>query len=96
MSDITASAMFEAAAAEARAESRRHWASGGDGDRKYPLQPLARFWLLPNPRDPDGILFLNARGVRVLCAIDALLMMGDADAIEGLIHREITRVPECP
>lgn len=31
---------LEAAAAEARKASRRHWAEGGWADRKYPRQPI--------------------------------------------------------
>jgi hypothetical protein len=91
--DITETELFRAAAAEARDESRRYWAANNE---KHPLHKEARFWPLQRPRDPDGILFLNARGVRVLSAILELLQFGDVGAIESLIFREITRVPECP
>jgi hypothetical protein len=93
MSDVTQSATFAEAASEARAESRNYWAANND---KHPLHGTARFWPLQRPRDPDGVLFLNARGVRVLCAILELLEFSDIKAIESLIFREITRVPECP
>lgn len=83
-------ALFIEAAAEARAQSRRYWAKGGNADRKYPVQKLPRFWPLPKPRNPDP--FLNPHSVRVLYAIHELLMNRDFDAIESLIAREIEKV----
>ena len=94
--DITQAAWFNQAAAEAREASRRYWAKGGPADKRFPVQPEARFWPIAPPADPEGVLFINARGVRVLCTIHELLTVGDVDAIESLIIREITRVPECP
>ena len=85
--DITESAMFRQAAIKARVESKRYWAG-------RPKHEEARFWPLPKPRDPHGILFLNARGVRVLHAILELLEFHDIEAVKSLIFREITRVSE--
>ena len=49
--DITQSALFLEAAAEAREASRRYWAKGGAADRKYPLQEIPDWWW---PIGPDG------------------------------------------
>jgi hypothetical protein len=89
---LPAYSFLDEAAAEARAESRRYWRNGGN---EHPIHAPAHFWPLPRLRDPEGILFLNARGVRVLCAILELIEFRDFEAIESLIFREITRVPEC-
>ncbi len=86
--DITKTAMFAEAATEARGRVR------GAIGANFPVQPEAKFWPLQRPRDPEGLLFINARGVRVLCAILELLEFHDVAAIESLVSREITRVPK--
>ena len=48
--DITQTAMFAEAAAEARMESRRYWAKGGYADKKYPPQE-PDFWPITEAAD---------------------------------------------
>jgi hypothetical protein len=44
--------LFDEAAAEARAASRRYWAPGGEADRKYPQQPMP-YWPPTPPAAAD-------------------------------------------
>jgi hypothetical protein len=79
---------LEEAAAEARAESRRYWTSNNE---KHPQRRKARFWPLHRPLDRGD--HVNARAVRVLCAILELVEFRDLEAIEALVEREIERIP---
>jgi hypothetical protein len=44
---------LEKAAAEARAESRRHWAKDGEADRRWPKNPSPG-WRIPYVDDPQA------------------------------------------
>lgn len=44
--DITKTALFAQAAAEARIASRRYWAKGGAADKEYPMLPTPG-WFIP-------------------------------------------------
>ena len=54
---------LEQAAAEARAESRKYWAKGGEADRKYPVHPC-RWWRIRETDDPVSAAIERMKGKR--------------------------------
>jgi hypothetical protein len=48
------------AAAEARVQSRRYWAKGGEADRKYPVQKI-KYWKTITVDDREARLEASLR-----------------------------------